>query len=99
MSGGRTPTHLSRRRRISRREENNMTTEQINERIEKLEKERTELTTAHDETMQQLQQVILTNRGRFQWLTGAIDELKLQLNGESEVTVSSVTMTTPEKDK
>jgi hypothetical protein len=71
-----------------------MTTEQINERITKLEQERTDLTTAHDEAMQQLQQTMITNRNRFQWLTGAIDELKLQLNGE--VTVSSVTTTIPE---
>jgi hypothetical protein len=75
-----------------------MTTEQIHERITKLENERTTLTTAHDEAMQQWQQIILANRNRFQWLTGAIDELKLQLNGEG-VTVSSVTMTSPEKDK
>lgn len=61
-----------------------MTTEQLNERIKKLEDERAQLTTAHDEAMQQWQQIILTNRSRFQWLTGAIDELKLQLNGEKD---------------
>jgi hypothetical protein len=61
-----------------------MNIEQLNDRIKTLEKERTELTTAHDKAMQQWQQIILDNRTRFQQLTGAIDELKLQLNGETD---------------
>lgn len=62
-----------------------MNTQQLDERIEKLESERTQLTTAHDQTMAQLQQVLTNNRNRFQQLSGAIDilkELKTQFNGK-----------------
>jgi predicted nucleic acid-binding Zn-ribbon protein len=63
-----------------------MTTEQLTERIQKLQDEQNTLTVSHDRMVQQFQKTTAANQTRFAQLTGAIAELtdlKKSLNGAS----------------
>jgi predicted nucleic acid-binding Zn-ribbon protein len=61
-----------------------MTTEQLDERIKKLQDEQTTLQVSHERMVQQFQKTTAANQTRFAQLTGAIAELtdlKTQMNG------------------